>query len=310
MDHRSSIVDKKSLEFLSSVKIGAIKISEGELVCLNPEDTIEVALKKLNSHGISSAPVFDSNYQKIFGSISALDLAVWIVRTFSLMQGDKASSDSSKLEPHFQLPIHEVLDYGFCQQLPISEETSIANLISSYFKWRVHQIPVSSNKKITGFVSQSDVATYLANNLNELGPITIKTLKELELDCGPVLAIPAGKPLIDAFAHIVENKFLGLGVIDEKGKLVNNISASDVRGLTKETFWNLELSIEKNINLQNKLPPVTCKAENTFGEVLKKIVDHKVHRIFVVNEDNQPTNVITLTTIMKLLSPKGSECFV
>jgi len=68
--------------------------------------------------------------------------------------------------------------------------------------------------------------------------------------------------------------------------------------------------LKKNINLQKKLPPVTCKAENTLGEVLQKIVDYKVHRIFVVNEDNQPTNVLTLTTFMKLLSPKGSECFV
>jgi predicted transcriptional regulator len=309
MDQTNFVLDKKSLDFLCSIKIASIKRTEGELVVLNPDNTIETALKKLSTHAISSAPVFDPNFQKIFGSVDVLDLAVWVVRTFALVKGDKSDYDKSKLEEQFQVPIHDLLDYGISQFWPVSEEQSIASLISNYFKWRVHQVPVLSNKKISGYVSQFDVAAYLASNLNSLGIITKRTLKELGLDFGPVLAIPKGKPLIDAFSHIVETKFLGLAVIDEKGKLVNNISASDVKGLTKETFWNLNLPIEKVLNLQNKLPPVTCNADTTLGQVLQKLVDYKIHRIFVVDKENQPTNVITLTTIMKLFSLNSSECF-
>lgn len=309
MDPTNFVLDKKSLDFLCSIKIASIRRTEGELIVLNPNDTIETALKKLSTNAISSAPVFDPNFQKIFGSLSILDLAVWVVRTFTLMKGDKSEYDKSKMEEQFQAPIHDLLNYGISQFWPVSEEESIASLISNYFKWRVHQVPVLTHKKITGYVSQFDVASFLANNLNSLGIITKKTLKELGLDVGPVLAIPKGKPLIEAFSNIIENKFYGLAIIDEKGKIVNNISASDVKGLTKETFWNLNLPIEKVLDLQNKLPPVTCKADISLGEVLQKLVDYKIHRIFVVNDQNQPTNVITLSTIMRVFSQTGSECF-
>jgi len=227
----------------------------------------------------------------------------------ALMKGDKSQYDKSKLEEQFQVPIRDLLNFSINQFWPVSEDLSIASLISNYFKWRVHQVPVLSEKKITGYVTQFDVTAYLANNLNSLGIIANKTLKELGLDVGPVLAISKGKPLIEAFSHIVENKFHGLAIIDEKGQIVNNISASDAKGLTKENFWNLNLPIEKVLDLQNKLPPVTCKPDITLGQLLQKLADYKVHRIFVVNEQNQPTNVITLTTLMRQFSQTSSECF-
>ena len=60
------------------------------------------------------------------------------------------------------------IELGFESFWPVSEEESVANLISSYFRWQVHRVPVVANKKIVGHVSQFDVITLMAKNLDHL----------------------------------------------------------------------------------------------------------------------------------------------
>jgi len=308
MDLQKSFLDKKSQDFLNSVKIAAIKKNDVELITLQPNDTVETSLKKLAMNAISSAPVFDPNSQQITGSLSILDLAVFVVRTFSIVQGDK-SYDYAKLDDQFNLPVRQITQIVMDPYWPVNENETVSTLISSYFKWRIHRAPVTCNKQIVGHVSQSDIVAFLANNLKKVEGIVKRTLKELSLDTGPVLSVLKGKPLIEAFSNIVETKFTGLAIIDDQGRLVNNISASDLKGVTKDTFWKLELPIEKILGEREKLPPLTCKSDDTLADVIQRVADCRVHRIYVVDPSNRPTNVITLTTILRIFAPQGSECF-
>jgi len=309
MDLPLSPLDKKSSDFLDSISVASIKRGERELITLSPNETVEQVIEKLAIHNISSAPIFDGYKQNIVGSISVLDLAFWIVRTFSEAKGDRPKYDWKTVDREFRTPVRDIAEFAVDPFWPVPEELSLKSLVSSYFKWRIHRSPVTAHKKISGHVSQSDVVSFLAGHLHEMGTIVDKTLVDLELHSGPVLSILKGKSLIDAFSTIVENKFTGLAVIDEEGKLVNHFSASDLKGLTKDTFWKLELPLEKMFEGQKKLPPLQCRPEATFGEVIKKLSDCRVHRIYVVDEENRPVNVITLTTIMRVLSPLDSGCF-
>jgi len=302
--------DKQCFSFLQSVKIASIRRSEAELITLNEKDSIENAFKKLAIHAISSAPVFNENHQKMLGSLSTLDLAFWAVRTYSIVKGDKAVYDWNTVDELFKTPIKEVIPLGIESYWPVHEDDTLANLINNYFKWRIHRAPVIINNKITGYVTQSDVVAFLAQNLESLGPVVNKNLKELGLDVGPVFSVLKGKPLIEAFSGITESKFTGLAIIDEQDKLINNISASDLKGVTKDTFWKLDLPIEQVLGDKKKVPPLTCRPTDVLGSVLQRLADCRVHRIYVVDTEHRPQNVITLTTIMKVFSSQGSECFV
>jgi CBS domain-containing protein len=302
-------LDRKAREFLNSVNVAAIKRSELELICLAPTDTVEFALKKLSENAISSAPVFDANKQQIIGGVSVLDLTAWLIRTYTLARGDHKELDASKLTQEFNKPLQEIIPYGTDPCWPVTEETPLDVLVNCYFKWRIHKAPVVNDKHITGYVSQSDVVSFLSQHQVPLGPIMNKTLDELGLKEGPVLSVSKGLPLVEAFSNILETKFTGLAITDSDGRLFNNISASDLKGLTKETFGVLEKPIEKFIEEKKKLPPVTCTPDKTLGEVIKQLSDCRIHRIFVIDSQNRPTNVITHTTIMKLFSD-NSECFV
>ncbi len=50
----------------------------------------------------------------------------------------------------------------------------------------------------------------------------------------------------------------------KSGELINNISASDLKGITQQTFFKLETPIHQLfLNQSNKLPPVTVTKEAT-----------------------------------------------
>jgi CBS-domain-containing membrane protein len=301
-------IPKTLSNLLESTPISSIKRGERELITLSPETTVEDALKKLAYHAISSAPVFDPNRQNIVGYLSALDLCVWVVRAFAQAKGDKPYNWNA-VDKEFRTPVGEVMDFTIDPIWPISEDLSVSSLVSSCFKWRVHRAPVTRNKQIVGHVSQSDVVAFLASHLKEMEPLASMTLKELGLHSGPVLSVLDSTPLIKGFSDMLETKFTGLAVVDEQGKLVNNLSAADLTGMTRDTFWRLEKPIKALFDESQKLVPLSCKPETTFGRLIQTLADCRVHRIYVVDEQTRPINVITLTSIMRVFSPIGSECF-
>jgi CBS domain-containing protein len=304
-----SIADAKTRKFLKSVPVTSIMVSEKELVTLDPQNTIEQALQILSEKAISGAPVFDGIKQRFVGYLSVLDLCVWVVRTYHIAKGDKAEFDKEKLNAQLSKPISHLLKIGLESYWPIQDTTSLDVLIDNYFKWRMHRAPVLHKGKVIGHVSQSDVIKFLASNENQIDKEFSKKLNEIGLDQGPVLSVSKREKLIEALSQITETKFTGLAVIDDDGKLYNNISASDLKGITKDNFYKLDNSIENFVSAQKKLPPVTCSKEDTVKSVIRQLADYRVHRTFVVDADNKPTNVITHTSIMKLLSHSGSEAF-
>jgi predicted transcriptional regulator len=293
--------------FLNSTTVASIARRDSELITLHPEETVEDSLKKLSYHAISSAPVFDPNRQQIIGYLSVLDLCVWVVRAFAQASGDKYNWEV--VEKEFHTPVRDLLDFGIDPIWPVSEESSLSSLISTCFRWRVHRAPVLSQRKIVGHVSQSDVVNFLADHLKEIEPLANKRLGELGLNSGPVLSINEATPLIRGFSNLMETKFSGLAVIDAEGKLVNNLSAADLAGITRDTFWKLEKPVKNLFEERQKLVPLCCKPDTKFGEILKMLSDCKVHRVYVVDENSHPLNVITLTSIMNVLTPLGNECF-
>jgi len=128
------------------------------------------------------------------------------------------------------------------------------------------------------------------------------------MDKGSVISITSDQTLMKAFTTILTHNITGLAVVDLKGQLVNNISASDLKGISVNSFYKLESQIfEAFMYNPNKLPPVTCLPSSTVGEVLSSITKTGVHRIFVVNAENQPVNVVTLTDLLKLFA-RPYEC--
>jgi CBS domain-containing protein len=299
------LLDQSGREFLASVPVELLQRKDYDLVTVDPNQSVESTLAVLSIHKITGAPVFDASKQKIVGNVSVLDLATWIVRTYALStEKESREFDANQIVSGMDTPIKNVLNWGLEPFLPVTQSTSLMELINNFFTWRVHRVPVvGEDWHATGSVSQSDVLKFLDTNRGRLQSVMGKTLAELKLGQGAVISVVDTEPLIKAFGAIVENQYTGVAVVDVHGRLVSNISASDLRGLTKEKFPKLAMTIKDFLAMDTKkIPPVTCHKEITVAQVVSSLVANRVHRLYVVDETLRPSNVITITTIMRLFS--------
>jgi CBS domain-containing protein len=297
-------LDETAFDFLRSNITGSLQRKDYALVTVNPSESAVNALKILAENNVSSAPVYDTKKFAITGTISTMDLAVWIVRTYAISKNIGTSDfDIGQLKMELNTPIREVMNWGLDPFWPVPDSESILNLINNFMKWRIHRTPiVGPDYHVTGSLSQSDVIRFLFKNRDKMQSVMKRSVEELGLMEGGVVAVVESEALIKAFSAIVETQYTGLAVIDSKGGLVSNISASDLRGLTMENFDRLNVPIHQFVSMKAKKELVTCRPKDTVETVMEKMVTNRVHRVYVVDDQGRPSNVITMTTIMRVFS--------
>lgn len=188
----------------------------------------------------------------------------------------------------------------------------------------------ASGLKVTHVVSQSDVIKLLNDNKAVFGAALKRTIEELEMDDGAALTVPASMPALEAFGFMARDHKSSLGLTDG-GKLVANLSVSDLRGLTADEFPLLLLTAgefaalrlgvagitkeqalagERVANARDggyegvfaAAPVVTVTSGTTFEEVLSVLVNKGLHRVYVVDDKGAATSIVTMTDILRLVT--------
>ena len=207
----------------------------------------------------------------------------------------------------------------------------------------VHRVAIfDASGEIERIVSMSDAVRYLAVNVERLGGMADASLRDLGLAAETaarekkkkkLIAVPPTTPAIEAFARMCDERVSGVGVLDDRGSLIANLSVSDVRCIQPEHFGILGLPAAEFLALLHgtsyagfsgagtpsdvisnpffakmneggfrKSGPylVTATPETSFREVLSSFLTHGVHRVYVCEENNKkPVDVVTLTDALR-----------
>jgi len=299
-------MDSSTKTFLERTPVGNIKKEIGKLITVSSTDSVAKVMQTLANSGITAAPVFDASAGTFVAFVDVLDLAMFACKVFaSNYQEHPHLYDPKQLEDRFSLSVVEVINASNRDPfLPVSNHSNLAFLINNFLRFVIHRVPVSSDDRVVGIVSQSDVVKFLQKHPQEIRVQRSKTLTELGLDKGNVITITNNEPLIKAFTTILSHKISGLAVIDfQTGQILNNLSASDLKGLTQGSFFKLEVPIHQIFLYSGgKLPAVTCSPNSNLGEVIDLFEKTGVHRVYVVDGLMKPLNVISLTDVLNVFT--------
>ena len=208
----------------------------------------------------------------------------------------------------------------------------------------VHRIAIfDASGEIERIFSMSDAVRYLAVNVERLGGMADASLKDLGLCRSSAaetakktfIAVPPATPAIKAFARACEERVSGVGVLDDRGSLIANLSVSDVRCIQPEHFGILGLPVAEFLALLHgtsyagfsgaapsefasnpffakmneggfrRTGPylVTATPETRFRELLREFLTHGVHRVYVCERKSDthvhPVDVVTLTDVLR-----------
>lgn len=282
---------------------------KGDVVTLKTTDSVEKAVKVLCDSGVLAAPVVDANGDLV-GFVDRVDIASFIA--------DAAPDDSELKRDELQslqiagraialVSLDQVVNRSGKDALLSVFESSPASEVLEFFASGQHRcVLFSADKEIASVVSQSNFVAHMADNLQfgATKEIAAKKLSELGFEQGhmSLTTIRADQSVLQATKVMKREGVSALAVVDPKGKLVGNFSASDLKGLFRQRLPDFLKSVEQFLKDHSpaSLEPVTGSKDATLQDTCKLLAGRRLHHVFLVSEENVPYGLISQTDIMKI----------
>lgn len=189
---------------------------------------------------------------------------------------------------------------------PVDQRAPVTSAIDMMVNWRVHRVPVvdTSGELIT-IVTQSHVARLIYKWLARFEQLADSTVEQLKLGFADVITVREDEEAIAAFRLIHEHGVSAVGVVNAEGRLVGNVSASDLKAIGYDGKLLARLFVPVSEFVKETRPEgvgaITVAPRTSFGQVLDKLVSNHIHRVYVVDESQggKPIGVISLLEILK-----------
>lgn len=209
------------------------------------------------------------------------------------------------------------------------QPTTSLGKVAALMAERVHRVAVCDpeTRMVVGIISQSGLLAKIVENIDLLGDAHSKPISECFPKIGhmEVLSVGQGVPARTAFEVMLANNVSGVALVDSAGRMVTNMSASDIRMMAKqsiEKFDVLDLPALEFVAQMRKAAAeagvrassfvasaerkvdrsITVEPTDSLGTVMNLMASSKLHRVYVLDAEGHPIGVVSITDIMGLLS--------
>jgi len=277
------------------------------MITADSQATIKDVMQIMYDNNISSVPVMNSACKPptTVGFVDMFDVLSYLIELWD------ACMNNTHLHPERTLQSLFLLDQQFLhhpiEDLPdrsdndlfaaVVEEESALRLLKLY-GLGVHRVAlIDMEGNVRTIIAQSDLIRFLNNSKHLLGGVANKTVKELGLvKSGELIVINSEQTAISAFKTLVEHNISAAPIVNSQGSLAGTLSVSDLRVLRQEPISSLLQSV-RDYKEEVKFGNVVCSPNDTLADVLTLLANKQLHRVWVIDEDNAPVSVISLTAI-------------
>lgn len=323
--------DVKVSDFLTKMKLAP------KMVIIDSQVGLQAAFNTLISNHILSAPVQEGGH--FIGFLDIRDLVSFVL--FAAKEHDRHPEDipldqlmskegffqSQVTSPQPEVtsiveqtrmpgnPLQAITVGYLCRRnrfISVSSQDKLLKVLQLLSTKELHRVPVQNEEgSLIAVISQSNIVDYLSQ-LAERDPSCMQhSIAELQIGHSPVYTALASAPAVLAFDLMDKKQVFGVGVVDDHGVLVGNISASDIKLFLKSPNFTILsqplvdfLSAIRRKEIRTRVPVAVVSSEATLASVVGKLAATKMHRLYVCDAEKHPLVVITLTNVLAaLLSP-------
>jgi CBS domain-containing protein len=173
-------------------------------------------------------------------------------------------------------------------------------------------------------LTQTDMLKYLSKFLNvKFGGMPIFQVCQLAGKLGViddfdvpefVVKCSADSMALVAYRLMFLHRKNAIAIVDKEGRIISNLSASDLRGLHRGNIDSLLLPVYEFLETNSRerngglLPDQlrTAKPDTPLDEIVQMILDSRIHRVWITNDNDEPVGVISITDILCLFSPENA----
>jgi len=300
------------MDLLQKTKAKDVLPSNRPVVKAHFFEDVASLLKKMTDAQILSVPVEDTDPKVgVIGFVDVLDLLYFVLDIVEQTGKDFTQLNIRDLKWEGQCFSRQSVGHlsNISRSDPlhtVRADTSLIEIVK-LFAQEIHRVAIIDKETpehfISNVLSQSDVLNFITTRGTWMGTKLTSTIKDVGLSPLGVCTVLNTMLTTDVLKFMRTYKVSGVGIVDHSGKLVGNFSATDLLGLTEDTFPLLSLPVtEFFLRLHGfAKPPIYCTVNDSVEFLLLKFAVHKVHRIYLVNETMNPVGVLTMTDIMQFL---------
>ncbi|KAJ1910266.1 hypothetical protein IWQ60_010739 [Tieghemiomyces parasiticus] len=309
------------LKPLAEGEAGAAHLRRRALIAAQPDITVGQALTLLAKYNILSLPIY-SHYEpnKVVNIVNIKDILSYVTSSFQSASSAGATGGKDDVPAQWRVnlesnieavmtldPARESYRVFQCEVQDKLRKTLEA------FGSGIHRALVTDyndnphDPKPDFLLTQSDVVRYVHDHPGCLNTDLLETTVEQLFPKAihkKLFTVREDEPVLRAYALMDQEDRSAAAVLDSEGRIVGNLSASDLRGLTEDNLTSLMAPVKVFLaHLHSERGSVvTCKADDTLQILLDQVCSHAIHRSWVVDENCRPVGVITLTDIIALLN--------
>lgn len=283
----------------------------GRIFSVTTDTPIAQVFKTLVENKILSVPVLNTKTHKWVGFLDMVDLVHHALSVLSIPKSELDTADFDQLlassDKFANEPCGSIVDLSKRNPYnPVDQRAPVTSAIDMMVNWRVHRVPVvdTSGELIT-IVTQSHVARLIYKWIARFEQLADSTVEQLKLGYADVITVREDEEAIAAFRLIHERGVSAVGVVNAEGRLVGNVSASDLKAIGYDGKLLARLFVPVSEFVKETRPEgvgaITVAPRTSFGQVLDKLVSNHIHRVYVVDESQggKPIGVISLLEILK-----------
>ncbi len=145
--------------------------------------------------------------------------------------------------------------------------------------------------ELRGFTKEDFALRHPAGSLGR----KLRVVRELYHTGEEVPIVYEDTPMPDVIIEMTSKGFGATAVIDKGGKLVGIITDGDLRRFVRKG-GNFNTSTAKDVMTKN---PKTIKSDELAAEALKKMEEHKITVLIVIDDEGRPEGIIHMHDILR-----------
>jgi len=299
-------------ELLTTATVDEIFTARGKVIEIDSKATVEHGFQTLVDNHILSAPVYDSEKKSYVGFVDMNDFISFVIRVYKekkeAIEKENFRTIIAQSHRFSQETITNIADLSRTNPFHCIPAGSSLLEATRLLAGGIHRLPVVKNGRVVNVLSQSSVVHWLAIHVDHIkeDPKLHKTIAELHLGLGQIVALPQNAKLIEVLTTMHEQKVSAVGINAENGTLSGVFSNYDIKAFVKTpNFPDLIrktalqfVSANRQMEVEARSTVIDTNVDTIFSIVIKKLAATQVHRIFIT-KDLKPLGVISLTDVLQ-----------
>eukprot|EP00300_Choanocystis_sp_HF-7_P009225 c16326_g1_i1.p1 GENE.c16326_g1_i1~~c16326_g1_i1.p1 ORF type:complete len:329 (+),score=72.34 c16326_g1_i1:101-1087(+) len=314
------------------VKLGDLPaVSEGRIIVLADNCALDDAVSTLCGARVQSAPVKrasapeDAEFDKKFvGYVDMVHIAGAVLK--QVEGADRVSDLHGFLDEMDLFHNMSLSDLKLPPLVPVSIDSTLLDAILVMTKYNCRRLALISPsfQSLPGTLNNFLTPSFILSTVNQICEkesidLSKLSVKDFGMVFGRVISVKQTAQFSEALALFTENNISALAVVNSAGQLVYNLSATDIRQIVEypilyEVVKRSRATVGEFFEClrESDLPvkqPITCTKETTVQELVLMMSANKIHRLYVVNDQNKPVGVVTILDVLAQLveSPSADE---